>query len=259
MNQRRICLEVCVGSVADAVLASKLGADRIELNTALALGGLTPSPGAVATVKEQIRCGLVVMNRPRDGGFHYDIVEQEAMSRDVDWMIALQVDGIAFGFLDASQEIDTDATKRFVDRVAGRATTVFHRAFDLVAEPIRAIDLLIDLGVDRILTSGLAKNAMEGSKRLSELIQHAAGRIEILPAAGIRPSNVQQLCVATGCDQVHASLSKESESLSQAEIKLRTDRQISFIDPIVNEEITTRRLNHQALDEMLEMLAKPNT
>jgi copper homeostasis protein len=166
----RILLEVAIASAADAATAAAAGADRLELNAALELGGLTPSPGALAAAR---RAGLpvVTMLRPRPGGFCYSAAELAVMLRDLEW-----VEGeVAVGILTAASEIDVQRLRQFPT-----SRVVFHRAFDLVPEPLTALEQLIDLGVPRVMA------AAAHHELLARLIDAARGRIAVLPAGGVR-------------------------------------------------------------------------
>ena len=198
-------LEVCVASLDDAIAAERGGADRLELNSALSLGGLTPSLGLLRTVREAVSIPLIAMIRPRTGGFCYRPGEYACMLRDVGLVLENGADGIAFGILEEDGGIDLARCRRIIERAEGHPI-VFHRAFDVVPDQASALEQLIDLGVTRVLTSGGEPTALEGAERIAQLRRQAGGRIEVLPASGIRPDNVGSLLSATGCDQVHASL-----------------------------------------------------
>ena len=211
---RRVLLEVCVESVADALAATEGGADRLELNAALCLGGLTPSLGALIEVRQATTLPIIAMVRPRAGDFRYDDGDFRILLRDVEIALANGADGIAFGLLMSHGQIDIERC-RAVTKQVGPATAVFHRAFDFTIDPFVALEQLIDLGVRRLMTSGQKPTATDGAPLIAELIRRAAGRIEILPAGGIRPWNVRDLIATTGCTQVHASLReprKETET-----------------------------------------------
>ncbi len=198
-------LEICLTSVDDALVADAAGANRIELNTALSLGGLTPSLGVLRVVRSAFARPIIVMIRPRPGGFCYSDGEFLTLVRDAELALENGADGLAFGILLADGSIDVKACRALLQLAEGKQL-VFHRAFDVTPDPFVALEQLIDLGVTRILTSGQAPTALAGVGVLAELIRRAGGRIEILPAGGIRPENVAELVRRTGCDQVHASL-----------------------------------------------------
>jgi copper homeostasis protein len=216
MNRHNgVLLEVCVSSVADVETAVAGGADRVELCCALELGGLTPSVGLVEQALAISRVPLVVMLRPRCGGFCYDRHEFAAMLTDAERFLDLGAAGIVFGFLDGNRAVDVKRSRELIER-AGTAQTVFHRAFDFVSDPRAALDQLIDAGCRRVLTSGGKPTAKEGAATIRELIHQADGRIEMLPAGGIRAENVVELVRYTGCDAVHigGAVAQEDGSIS---------------------------------------------
>jgi copper homeostasis protein len=198
-------LEIAVGSLDDALVAATGGADRIELNTALALGGLTPSLGTLIEVKQSVAVPVVVMIRPRPAGFAYSVAEFRVMQRDTDLAMAHGANGIAFGILKADGRIDTDRCRVLREQVGDR-DAVFHRAFDVTPDACAALEQLIDLGFRRVMTSGQKPTALQGAALITALLRRAAGRIEVLPAAGINARTVTELLTQTGCAQIHASL-----------------------------------------------------
>ena len=210
---RGLVLEVAVASLDDARIAQTAGADRLELNSALELGGLTPSPAMIESV-----CALglptIVMVRPRPGGFVYSNAEFDTLLRDAEFALRHGAAGVAFGCLRSDQTVDPDRAARIVE-LAGPAQTVFHRAFDVTPDPFAALETLIELGVTRVLTSGQAASALLGVSLIKRLIDCAAGRIEIVPAAGVRAENVDSLLAQTGATQVHGSFSVERNDRAQ--------------------------------------------
>lgn len=213
MPNHQILLEVAIGSVEDALAAQAGGANRLELNAALALGGLTPSLGTLIEVKAAVRLPVFVMLRPRPGGFAYSAVEFATMQRDLDLALEHGADGLVFGILTGHGHIDRDRCRLLMRQLASR-DAVFHRAFDVTSEPLTALEHLIDLGFRRVMTSGQEVSALDGAGLIAELIRIAAGRIEILPAGGINRLNVADLIAKTGCNQVHASLRTRREDRS---------------------------------------------
>ena len=186
----------------DCVAAEAGGADRIELCSAVATGGLTPSLGTLIEAKKRVRTPVMVMVRPRAGGFLYTEEDFAVMLRDAALFVEHGADGIVFGCLHADGSVDTHRCGTLVE-IAGNGQTVFHRAFDVVPDPMPALEALIDLGCTRVLTAGQRKTAHGGSELLRKVIEWAAGRIEILPGGGVRPHNVRQLVETTRCTQVH--------------------------------------------------------
>src|SRR5947209_7892946 len=155
-----VLLEVIVSSLDDSRAAAAGGADRFELCSALALGGLTPSLGTLAAIKTEITVPVMFMVRPREGGMAYTEGEFAVMERDADLALAAGADGLVCGFLTPEGGVDAGRCRRFLSGRAGRGRQmVFHRAFDVVADPRAALERIIDLGFTRILTSGRAPNA----------------------------------------------------------------------------------------------------
>lgn len=204
-GRRRFFLEVAITSVEDAQVAESSGADRLELNAALSLGGLTPSLGALIEVRQATRLPLIVMLRPRPSAFCYSPMEFRVLMRDLDLLLSHGADGIAFGILNEDATVDRMRCSEVV-RQAGDHSVVFHRAFDLTPEPMQALEVLVDLGIRRVMTSGQQHTALEGASQIATLVRVAAGRMEILPAGGITASNVVELFRRTSCNQVHGSL-----------------------------------------------------
>jgi copper homeostasis protein len=248
----KILLEVIVSSLDDARAAATGGADRFELCSALALGGLTPSLGTLALIKQQSEIPVMFMVRPREGGMAYTPGELGVMERDAELALEAGANGLVFGFLTPDGDVDVAETRAFLrrcSRVAPGRQWVFHRAYDVVRDPEVALEQLIDLGVTRVLTSGRGKTAMDGLDELRRTVEQADGRIEVLPGGGIRPANLGQV-LATGVDQVHLSLSEQrpdSSATGNPEVYFGADLPTSEATyRAVSEELV--RTVRQALD-----------
>lgn len=203
---KRDLFEVCAGSVQDCINAQLGGADRVELNSALHLGGLTPSLAMLKLVKEKTSLKVICMDRPRAAGFCYDDVEIETMFEDAKILLENGADGISFGFLNSDATINVTETKKMVELIHQyQKEAVFHRAFDCVDNPMHAIKQLIDCGVDRILTSGLQPTAMQGTSVLEKLQSAFGDQIELLAGSGINANNIRALKEQTGLHQFHGS------------------------------------------------------
>ena len=200
----KVLIEVCCGSVDDAVEAERGGADRVELNSSIFLGGLTPSPGSIIEAKKRLNIPVMIMIRPRSGGFCYSQAEMEIMQHDAKLAVEYGADGLVFGILTADGQVDTERCKRIIELARDRQT-VFHRAFDVTPDPLKALDQLISLGFTRVLTSGQEKTALKGAELICKLIVHAGDRIEILPGCGLRPHNIRAFVQQTQATQVHFS------------------------------------------------------
>ena len=199
-----ITIETCCGSYEDVIASKAAGVHRAELNSALFLGGLTPSLGNFLLARQLGGIEILPMIRPRSAGFNYSDAEYQTMICDAELFVKHGADGIVFGFLHADGTVDAERTSNFVRIAAGRAA-VFHRAFDLTPDPFAALETLIKCGVTRVLTSGQAPSAPEGLEVIKALVEKAKGRIEILPGAGIRPTNVAHIISYTKVTQVHFS------------------------------------------------------
>lgn len=202
-----IAVEVAVDSVAGARTAVANGATRLELCAGLELGGLTPSLGLLEAVLATVAVPVFAMLRPRPGDFLYDRDEFQVMRRDAERLVAAGAHGLVGGALTADGAIDA-VHLRELRIVAGRVPFTCHRAFDLCANPLSALDALIDLGIARVLTSGQAANAPTGAAAIRSFGQHAAGRLVVMAGGGVRDTNVRELIAATGVREVHLSASR---------------------------------------------------
>jgi copper homeostasis protein len=197
-----VLLEICCGGIDDAVEAEKGGADRVELCSALFLGGLTPSLGTILEAKRRLKIPVMVMVRPRGGGFAYSQAEFATMERDAEAAVENGADGVVFGILQSDGRVDSARCER-IRRLIGTRQAVFHRAFDVTPDPFEALEQLVDLGIRRVLTSGQKDSVPEGVELIKKLIERAGDRIEILPGGGIQAWNVKKVVERTGCRQVH--------------------------------------------------------
>lgn len=202
----KLLLEVIATAAHECTVIERAGGDRIELCSALALGGLTPSAALVQRARAATHLPILMMLRPREGGFAYNAAEFAQMALDLKFGRAAGVNGFVFGCLTPEGTVDVERTAHLL-KLAGDTQTVFHRAFDVVPNPAAALETLISLGVTRVLTSGQRASAWQGAPLIRQLVRQAAGRIEILPGAGVRAEHVAELVRVTGVTQVHASAS----------------------------------------------------
>lgn len=209
-----IIIETMCDSLRDCIISEKLGAHRIELNSGTKLGGLTPSVGLLKLAKSKIKIPIVTMVRCRLGGFVYTEMEYQTMLEDARIMLENGADGIVFGFLNEDGTIHIERTKSFVTLAhAYQKEAIFHRAFDRTHDPNKAIETLIELKVDRVLTSGLKETVTEGLDTLISLIHHYQDKIEILPGAGIDHENIRHIIQTLKVDQVHGSFKEATYPL----------------------------------------------
>jgi copper homeostasis protein len=206
--QNRPLLEVCSGSIADAMIAEQAGANRIEFCMDLREGGLTPSFVQIDMLRERLNIDLFVIIRPRGGDFLYSDDEFEAMQREIRFCGKAGCDGVVTGILRADGSVDRERNARLVNLTheAGMGIT-FHRAFDRAANLSVALEDVISLGFDRILTSGGCSTAEKGIDVISSLVKQAAGRISIMPGAGVTPENIKTIIEQTGAHEIHGTMS----------------------------------------------------
>lgn len=199
-----VLVEVCCGGIDDCLTAIKCHADRIELNSALEMGGLTPSVSVLRKVKTLTDIPICCMVRPRGFGFCYSDEEYEIMKEDARLLIENGADGIVFGFLHEDGTLDEDRTREFVSIIKPKQA-VFHKAFDRIADKDDAIVRLIDCGVDRILTSGGAvyPDIDKGLQVMNRFNTLYHDQITILPGGGVRAHNAAEILKKTGCRQIH--------------------------------------------------------
>lgn len=206
MDKKMITLEICCGSFEDALAAQRGGADRIELNSALFLGGLTPGMGTLKRVKAELTIPAIAMVRPRGGGFCYTEEEKKTMLAEASALLEAGADGLAFGFLKEDREINREWTKEMTDLIHswGR-TAVFHRAVDCTPDYLAAFGVLTELGIDRALTSGGRATAPEGQAEIAKARERFGDQMEILAGSGVNSRTVRELLLATGVTQIHSS------------------------------------------------------
>lgn len=208
---RHTTLEICAGDIDSVKAAAAGGADRVELCSALGEGGVTPSLGFIAAAKNVRGIRIHVLIRPRGGDFIYPPDEVECMRSDIAMCRSLGVNGVVIGALTSGGDIDMDICKRLVDEAENMSIT-FHRAFDMAKDPDEALEDIISLGCDRVLTSGMAPTAVEGITLLRHLRERAEGRIRIMAGAGVNPDTAISILNAEAADDLHASARSRIES-----------------------------------------------
>ena len=195
-------VEAAVESLTEAVLAERAGAGRLELCDRLDLDGITPTVSTVVAVKAAVGISVFAMIRPRGGDFVYSDEELDVMRADIAVVRSLGVDGVVFGCLTRDGRIDIDHTRALV-QAAGAIPVTFHRAFDLVPDPVSALEDLAALGVRRVLTSAGAPTALDGAATIAGLVRRAADRIVVMPGGRVREDNVADVVRLTGAHEVH--------------------------------------------------------
>jgi copper homeostasis protein len=207
-------IEICVDSVEGALAAQRGGAHRVELCDNLLEGGTTPSAGCIKTARSRLQVGLQVIIRPRGGDFHYTATEFEVMAEDIRTAKSLGADGVVIGCLTPSGDIDLDRTRTLIE-LARPLNVTFHRAFDMCRDPQRALNELVGLGVDRLLTSGQEATCLEGLDLIAQLQRQAAGHIIVMPGGGLTPRNIRRVVDATRVTEVHLSARTTVDSAMQ--------------------------------------------
>lgn len=204
--------EVCANSVESCLAAQAGGADRVELCAGIPEGGTTPSYGEISVARELLSTTrLHVIIRPRGGDFLYSPVEVKTMLKDIEMARQLGADGVVFGCLTAEGEIDILVMQELMKASQGLSVT-FHRAFDVCRHPQKALEQIIELGCNRILTSGQQPTAEQGIPLLKELQEQAAGRIILLAGCGVNEKNISRIASETGIREFHFSARKTIKS-----------------------------------------------
>ncbi|MEM7114432.1 MAG: copper homeostasis protein CutC [Chloroflexota bacterium] len=205
-----IQVEICLSGIDSAVAAQAGGAQRVELCENLMEGGTTPSQGTIALVSERLDSGVMVMVRPRGGDFLYTDLEFAVMEQDVKLMHQHGVMGVVFGMLLPNGRIDKERTRRLLD-LARPMQVTFHRAFDMSRDPFEALDDLLELGVDRILTSGQELTAMRGLDLLTKLQARAGDDLIIMPAVEVTAENARHIVETTKVREIHIGSNVERQ------------------------------------------------
>ncbi|MBF9140888.1 copper homeostasis protein CutC [Hymenobacter sp. BT439] len=199
-----LTLEICAASLPSALAAQAGGAHRIELCQNLEQGGITPSYGLIREALAQLSIPVFVLIRPRPGGFVYSADELAMMRADIGICRELGAAGVVLGALDAAGRVALAACRGLIER-AGAMQVTFHRAFDVCPNQSQALEDIIALGCQRVLTSGGYPTAEAGQTQLAALVQQAAGRISVMPGAGVSAANIQELARHTGAHEFHTS------------------------------------------------------
>ncbi len=203
-----ITVEVCVDDATGLAAAIAGGAHRVELCSALAVGGLTPSPGFMRLAANS-PIPVYAMMRPRAGTFVYGADEIDLIRGDIDAAAGAGLPGVVLGASTASGALDAETCAALVTHAHGAGLAVtLHRAIDLTPDPVAAVDAAVEAGFERILTSGGARTATEGAEFIAAMVTRAAGRISIMAGSGVNAGNVAELVRRTGVREVHGSCSR---------------------------------------------------
>lgn len=236
-------LEVIAFNIESCKAAQEAGANRIELCASPFEGGTTPSYSFIEAARKVLHIDLFVMIRPRGGDFLYTEEDFDIMKNDIAICKQLGVDGIVFGILTTEGKVDKQKCRTLVESAYPMHCT-FHRAFDRVADPRESMEDLIDIGFERILTSGLHPKAMEGADTIASLIKQSGSRIIIMPGSGINSENILELAEVTGAHEFHTSARKLSP------------RKTSYNNPLMNENLEHVTIDPEEVGKIVEILKK---
>ncbi len=234
-------LEIIGFNIESCIAAQDAGANRIELCAGPGEGGVTPTYSFIKAAREKLQIDLYVMIRPREGDFLYSDEEFEMMKADIAICKQLGCDGIVTGALTKDGKVDKERCRELIECAYPMEAT-FHRAFDRVADPFEALEDIIELGFERILTSGLKPKAIDGIETLAALIKQAGDRIIIMPGSGITSENIIEIAESTGAEELHSSASVFAES------------KMEFQNAGMNESLTHVTVDKLKVKKMVELL-----
>ncbi|MBI3719354.1 MAG: copper homeostasis protein CutC [Sphingobacteriales bacterium] len=234
-------LEVIGFTIESCIAAQQAGAHRIELCDNPAEGGTTPSYGFIKAAREKLQIDLYTMIRPRGGDFLYSDDEFEMMCEDVKVCKSLMCDGVVFGILNADGTVDRKRNAKLLELAYPMGVT-FHRAFDRTNNAFEALETLIDLGFERVLTSGQRPTVTEGKELLKALVEKADERIIVMPGSGIRSNNIKEIAAITGASEFHSSARKQIES------------KMNYLNTEMNEQLTSVIADGEEIKRLLAEL-----
>ena len=223
----KAAVEICVEGLLSAFEAMSGKADRIELCENLAVGGVTPSAGAIQ-IAQRANIPVHVLIRPRGGDFCFEGSEIETMRRDIEMAKSLGTSGVVVGVLDAEERVDRDRNARLIEAARPMSVT-FHKAFDVARDPFEALDDLIELGVDRVLTSGQAPTAMAGLDTIVELTRRAAGRIAVMAGGSITLDQIRPI-IGAGVKEIHLGSAACRDGKTDRSLVRRIVKLASIVD-----------------------------
>lgn len=235
-------LEICSFDLLSALIAQEAGAQRIELCAGPAEGGTTPGPGLIRVAREKIHIDVYPIIRPRGGDFLYTDEEFDIMMKEVAYCKEVGCNGVVIGLLNADGTIDKSRTARLVDLAYPLGVT-FHRAFDWAVNPFEAMEDIISVGCERILTSGQHPTAPEGADLINELVRQADDRIIIMPGSGVRADNIIALAEKTDASEFHTSARTKAPS------------QMEFVNTSMKDDMSAVRADREEIVKIIRLLA----
>ncbi|MHA4807603.1 copper homeostasis protein CutC [Flavitalea flava] len=235
-------LEICCFNLSSAIVAQQTGAHRVELCASPEEGGTTPAAGVITIAREKLDIQLYPIIRPRGGDFLYTKEEFEVMLKEVAFCKQTGCDGIVIGILNTDGTIDRERCSRLVESAYPLGVT-FHRAFDWAVNPFEAMEDIISIGCERILTSGQRPTAIEGAAMINELVRQADERIQIMPGSGVRSANIDELVKKTDAGEFHTSA------------RIRKASAMEFKNVSMKEEQSVVMADQKEIELILERLA----
>ena len=241
-------IEIVVYNIESAINAQAGGADRIELCDNPAEGGTTPSAGVMEVVRKNLNIDVFAMIRPRGGDFVYSAAEFYAMQRDIENCKRLSMDGVVLGILKPDGAIDKERCKKLIEAARPLKVTC-HRAFDVTHDALQALEDCIEVGFDRILTSGRMRTAEEGVDLIKTLVEKAGGRISIMPGSGIHEGNAKAICTKTGVSEIHFSASSFETTTHKT-----FNPELTFVSEISSDYLQRRTADPEKIKRTREIL-----
>ena len=234
-------LEIIGFTIEGCIMAQRAGAHRIELCDSPADGGTTGSYGFIKAAREKLQIELFPIIRPRGGDFLYSDDEFEIMKTDVKLCKDIGCDGVVIGMLTTDGKVDKKRCSVLADSAYPLGVT-FHRAFDRTVDAFEALEDIIEIGCERILTSGQKQNAIEGATLIKQLIEKADDRIIIMPGSGVKSNNIMQLAEITAAIEFHSSARSKVKS------------KMGYNDPALNENLESFVVDEEEIKKMLSLL-----
>jgi len=234
-------LEIIGFNIESCIAAQEAGASRIELCDNPTEGGTTPSYGFIKAAREKLSIDLYVMIRPRGGDFLYSDAEFEIMMQDIGMCKNLGCDGVVLGILAPGGNVDKKRCRQLIEYAYPLGVT-FHRAFDRAKDPLQSMEDVIEIGCERILTSGLRLKAIDGIALLKKLIQQADDRIIIMPGSGVNADNIMQIAESTGAVEFHSSAS------------IFLNSEMKYVNELMNEKMQHIVVNKEEVRKMVGLL-----
>lgn len=220
-------IEICCDQILSAYTALAVGATRIELCSALTLGGLTPSIGTFSLLHKKFPSQIRILVRPRMGGFSYSVLEKNTILEDIELFFENGADTFVVGALREDNQLDIDFLHKILDTFP-KGKFIFHRAFDETPDLYQTLNDLIELGFQGVLTSGGKKSALEGADIIKNLVNISAGKIEIIAGGGITAQNFSQTMILSQADAMHMSLRIWREPKGKPNLNLNSHESSSY-------------------------------